>query len=443
MRALIHVLLLALADYRHEKLLSFCAIFGLAAVLAPLLILYGVKFGVLNTLTERLLSDPNTLEITPVVSGQYTREDLNKLSRMPGVAFVLPRTRSIAATMTLAAEGKSPLVVSLEPTAAGDPLLERYSLPSVTMVAQTGSDAASQADTAAPVQQNPLLRKRPGAQDPSLQEAGAILSDTAARKLGVQAGDVVLGIVERAYGGVVSSAYVRLRVHGVLPLAAQQKETVYVPLELVEGCEDFRDGRAVPELGTSNGWSGEPRPTVPREYASFRLYAGNLAAVSALHEALASQGTDTYTHAEEIEQITTLERGLTLIFSLICLAAMAGFFFSTTSSVLASIRRKQRILGLLQLTGFTRQSLLLFPLTQVVLTALLGTSIAAAAYGIAAHFLNQAFAGSLQGLEQVCRLLPEHFAWAYAISTGISLAAALAPAWQSSKIEPSEVIRDV
>ncbi len=440
MRTLIHVLLLALADYRHEKLLSFCAIFGLAAVLAPLLILYGVKFGVLNTLTERLLSDPNTLEITPVVSGQYIKEDLNKLARLPGVAFVLPRTRSIAATMTLAAEGKTPLVVSLEPTAAGDPLLERYKLPSVTMVAQQGAEAAGNAGSA---RQNPLLRKRPSAQDPTLREAGAILSDMAARKLGLQAGDVVLGIVERAYGGVISSAYVRLRVHGVLPLAAQQKETAYVPLELVESCEDFRDGRAVPELGAGNGWSGEPRPDVPREYASFRLYAGDLASVSALHETLARQGTDTYTHAEEIEQITTLERGLTLIFSLICLAAMAGFFFSTTSSVLAGIRRKQRTLGLLQLTGFTRQSLLLFPLTQVVLTALLGTSIAAAAYLVAAHFLNQAFAGSLQGLEQVCRLLPEHFAWAYAISTGISLAAALAPAWQSSKIEPSEVIRDV
>ena len=440
MRTLIHILLLALADYRHEKLLSFCAIFGLAAVLAPLLILYGVKFGVLNTLTERLLSDPNTLEITPVVSGQYTKEDLNKLARQPGVAFVLPRTRSIAATMTLAAEGKTPLVVSLEPTAAGDPLLERYKLPSVTMVAQQGAEAAGNAGSA---RQNPLLRKRPSAQDPTLREAGAILSDMAARKLGLQAGDVVLGIVERAYGGVISSAYVRLRVHGVLPLAAQQKETAYVPLELVESCEDFRDGRAVPELGAGNGWSGEPRPDVPREYASFRLYAGDLASVSVLHETLARQGTDTYTHAEEIEQIITLEQGLTLIFSLICLAAMAGFFFSTTSSVLAGIRRKQRTLGLLQLTGFTRQSLLLFPLTQVVLTALLGTSIAAAAYLVAAHFLNQAFAGSLQGLEQVCRLLPEHFAWAYAISTGISLAAALAPAWQSSKIEPSEVIRDV
>ena len=132
-----------------------------------------------------------------------------------------------------------------------------------------------------------------------------------------------------------------------------------------------------------------------------------------------------------------------IIFSLICLAAMAGFFFSTTSSVLAGIRRKQRTLGLLQLMGFSKETLVIFPLAQVVLTALLGTSVAIGAYALAAHFLNQAFAGSLQGLEQICRLMPWHFALAYAISVGVSLLAALAPAWQSSKIEPSEVIRDV
>ena len=443
MRELIHVLLLAFADYRHERLLSFCAIFGLAAVLAPLLILYGVKFGVLNTLTERMLSDPNTLEITPVVSGRYTKHDVHRLSELSGVAFVLPRTRSIAATMNLSVQGKPHLVVSLEPTASGDPLLERYKLPSVTMVEQTLSANPEPGTNEVARPANPLLVKRPQANDPSLREAGAILSDMAARKLNVRVGDVLLGCVERAYGGVVSSAYVRLRVHGVLPLAAQQKETAYVPLELVEACEDFRDGRACPEFGTKNGWSGEPRPSVPREYASFRMYAKDLNSVSRLHDTLAKNGCDTYTHAEEIEQITTLERGLTLIFSLICLAAMAGFFFSTTSSVLAGIRRKQRTLGLLQLMGFSKETLVIFPLAQVVLTALLGTSVAIGAYALAAHFLNQAFAGSLQGLEQICRLMPWHFALAYAISVGVSLLAALAPAWQSSKIEPSEVIRDV
>lgn len=450
MRSSLHIILLAIADFRHERMLSICSIFGLAAVLAPLLILYGVKFGVVQTLTSRMASDPNTLEITPVASGRFTEQHFANLRTVQGVAFILPRTRSIAATMNLSAvhEGVSrQATVSLEPTATGDPLLGRYQAPTVTMVPRQEQDHGAQANEATvQAQSRPsssLLAKRPEAEDPNLREAGVVLSDGAARKLGAKKGDSLLGTVERAYGGRISRAYVRLRVHGILPLAAQQKDTAYVPLELVEGCEDFRDGRAVPELGAANGWTGEERPEAARIYPSFRLYADSLQSVTTLRDYLARNGVDTYTHAEEIEQITTLENGLNLIFSLICLVACIGFFSSTTSSVLAAIRRKQRTLGLLQLTGFGKGQLMLFPLTQVVLTALLGTTLAIVTYVVTALWLNTSFAGSLQGLEQVCLLLPVHYGMAYLLSIVISLLAALCPAWRSTKIEPSEVIRDV
>ena len=450
MRSSLHIILLAIADFRHERMLSICSIFGLAAVLAPLLILYGVKFGVVQTLTSRMASDPNTLEITPVASGRFTEQHFANLRTVQGVAFILPRTRSIAATMNLSAvhEGVSrQATVSLEPTATGDPLLGRYQAPTVTMVPWQEQDHGAQANEATvQAQSRPsssLLAKRPEAEDPNLREAGVVLSDGAARKLGAKKGDSLLGTVERAYGGRISRAYVRLRVHGILPLAAQQKDTAYVPLELVEGCEDFRDGRAVPELGAANGWTGEERPEAARIYPSFRLYADSLQSVTTLRDYLARNGVDTYTHAEEIEQITTLENGLNLIFSLICLVACIGFFSSTTSSVLAAIRRKQRTLGLLQLTGFGKGQLMLFPLAQVVLTALLGTTLAIVTYVVTALWLNTSFAGSLQGLEQVCLLLPVHYGMAYLLSIVISLLAALCPAWRSTKIEPSEVIRDV
>lgn len=450
MRSSLHIILLAIADFRHERMLSICSVFGLAAVLAPLLILYGVKFGVVQTLTSRMASDPNTLEITPVASGRFTEQHFANLRTVQGVAFILPRTRSIAATMNLSAvhEGVSrQATVSLEPTATGDPLLGRYQAPTVTMVPRQEQDHGAQANEATvQAQSRPsssLLAKRPEAEDPNLREAGVVLSDGAARKLGAKKGDSLLGTVERAYGGRISRAYVRLRVHGILPLAAQQKDTAYVPLELVEGCEDFRDGRAVPELGAANGWTGEERPEAARIYPSFRLYADSLQSVTTLRDYLARNGVDTYTHAEEIEQITTLENGLNLIFSLICLVACIGFFSSTTSSVLAAIRRKQRTLGLLQLTGFGKGQLMLFPLTQVVLTALLGTTLAIVTYVVTALWLNTSFAGSLQGLEQVCLLLPVHYGMAYLLSIVISLLAALCPAWRSTKIEPSEVIRDV
>ena len=74
---------LATADYRRERLLS---ILGLAAVLAPLLVLYGVKFGVVTTMVSRMRSDPLTLELSPVSSGHFTQDFFTSLRQEPGVA---------------------------------------------------------------------------------------------------------------------------------------------------------------------------------------------------------------------------------------------------------------------------------------------------------------------------------------------------------------------
>ena len=49
----------------------------------------------------------------------------------------------------------------------------------------------------------------------------------------------------------------------------------------------------------------------------------------------------------------------------------------------------------------------------------------------------------LSGMEQVCRLLPQHFLLAFAAVAGLALAAALGPALRAARIEPSEVIREV
>lgn len=411
------MLRLACKDYWHEFLLSACAVLGLAAVLTPLLVLYGVKFGVVQTLTERLRNDPRNLEISPVISGRYTPEYLAKLAAHPDVAFVLPRTRSIAATMDLSAgngDARSVLVASLEPTAEGDPLLLRF-----------GATVPSMP------------------QSPDAEAIGVTLSSSAAEKLHLKQGDTLNGKVERRFQGKVQTARVALRVTAVLPLAAQQKDVAYVPLPLMEATEDYRDGRAVPELGAQNGWTGEPRPQGERVYPGFRLYARGLDHVMPLREAFAAQKLDVYTHAEEIEQVTALARALNLIFALICAATAIGFLASTASSVLAGIKRKERVLGLLRLHGFTTGKLMLFPLAQSLLTALAGTALASGVYGVAAFAINKLFSASVTGMEQVCLLLPEHFVLAFAAVSGLALLAALAPALRAARVEPSEVIREI
>ena len=134
MHTLVQICHLSLRDYLHERLLSACAVLGLAAVLAPLLILFGVKFGVVETLTERLHSDPATLEISPVGSGHFSAADMDRWRDDGRVAFVMPRTRTLAVTVELLPERGTPLHVSMEPTGHEDPLLARHALPAQGLV---------------------------------------------------------------------------------------------------------------------------------------------------------------------------------------------------------------------------------------------------------------------------------------------------------------------
>ena len=117
MHTLVQICHLSLRDYLHERLLSACAVLGLAAVLAPLLILFGVKFGVVETLTERLRSDPATLEISPVGSGHFSAADMARWRDDGRVAFVMPRTRTLAARWSCCRSGGRPCTSPWNPPA--------------------------------------------------------------------------------------------------------------------------------------------------------------------------------------------------------------------------------------------------------------------------------------------------------------------------------------
>ncbi len=420
--------LLAVQDYYHEKILSACVILSLAAVLAPLLVLYGVKFGVISTMTDRLKNNPTTLEIIPVASGHYTTAFFEELASLPNVAFVLPRTRAIAATMTLSLPNENNILsrvhVSLEPTAPQDVLLQRYlvTTPSVQHTKSVPQDAFA-----------------------------ITLSAEAARRLHVAVGDNLVGRVERTNKGRIENAQVALWVEGILPLEAQQKAVAFIPLSLLEATEDFRDGRKPLEdarLTVDKGWTGEEDVAVAmgkegRVYPAFRLYARSLEDVETLRIYFEHKRIDVFTQAEQIAAVFSLSASLNLIFGLIGTAAALGFGASTSSNALATVRRKERHLGILRLMGFSSGDIMTFPLFQSVLTSCLGTLLATALYLIIALLIDYLFAQSLQGIEQVCSLPWTHLGAAFGIVLGLSLLATVFPAVRAARVEPSEVIRDV
>jgi putative ABC transport system permease protein len=392
---------LAGRDYRNEWQMSGFFILALAAVLGPMLILFGLKFGIIGSMLDNLIEDPRNREIRPVGSGRYDRVWIEQMRNRPEIAFIVPRTRAIAATIELkSVSGKQIIPVEMIPTDRGDPLLRQRQLPQ------------------------------------GMQQL--ILSASAARKLRVRAGDTVSGSIARRYKGRSERVHVSLKVTDVAPTASFSRDGAFVPLYLLEAAEDFRDGHAVPALG----WGGTAT-TEERSYPSFRLYAQSIYDVSPLSEALAKLGIETSTRAADIDIVRNMDRNLSAVFWLIAVIGLAGFSLSLSASLWANVDRKRKELSVLRLVGLRTADIVWFPVIQSAFTALFGWLVACLIFLLVSYTINHMFANQLESGETLCRLLPSHLIFALGLTLAASILAASMAGYRAARIEPSEGLREI
>ncbi|UVM55675.1 ABC transporter permease [Pseudomonas sp. B21-012] len=392
---------LAWRDYRNDARLSVCSVLALVAVIAPLLVLFGLKFGLVSSLTERLQRDPAVREVIPLGGGRFSADFVAELAARNDVAFALPRTRQIAATADLVLAARKVVVnVEMIPTALNDPLLQGLAVP--------------------------------GAVDQ------IVLSRTAAEKLGAKAGDQLDASFSRQLAGQIQAQRTTLKVVAVLPLEAFERDALFAPLALLEAAEDYRDGRAVPAFG----WEGERHTgEVQRVYPAFRLYARNLTDVEPLRRFFADRQLLVSTQAPAIAQVQSLSRNLTLVFWIIAALAVSGAFAAICAGALAAVERKRRELSVLRLLGFSTVALLAFVVLQALYSGVFAAVIGAALYALAESGLNQLFM-QMPG-EYASHLLPSHYLVALLAVLLASAAAAALGGWRVARIDACEGIRDV
>jgi putative ABC transport system permease protein len=217
---------LAFKDIVHDWLLSLCLVLAISAIIAPLLILFGLKFGAVETMRSRLVQDPKNREIRPLTTRSFSREWFDELRAHQGeVAFVAPMTRQISASvMATNAAGDLREPLSLMVTAPGDPLL----LENSGVVPEPGE---------------------------------CVLTEAAAKALNVVVGDQLTLGAQRIIQGRYENGTFPVRIAAVLGERASSLRAAYVRLEVVEAVEDYKDGRAVPAYG----WQGE----LPEAYPVF------------------------------------------------------------------------------------------------------------------------------------------------------------------------------
>ncbi|MCP4768447.1 MAG: peptide ABC transporter permease [Gammaproteobacteria bacterium] len=398
-----NIIRLSFRDYSHEWRMSGCFILALASVLAPMMILFGLKFGIVTTMIHELIENPANREIKPIGSGRYDDAWIDGMRQREEVEFIIPRTRALAATIQLrSTSAKRILSTELLATAAGDPLLV-------------------------------------GANRQPQNYFQVILSQTAAKKLNVKPGAEIDASLARQFQGKRERVHLPLEVIDVAAAGVISRNVAFVDLELLIASEQFKDGRAVEALG----WLGDTGVLDGRVYPSFRLYARSIYDVEELVSELEKEGTRVKANVAEISTVQSIDQNLSVIFWVIACVGAVGFAFSLGASLWANVDRKRKELSVLRLVGFKGGRIVMFPVLQSCYTAVLGWLLAVLVY-LAFEYIINVFLAPRINLDRVlCFLLIEHFLWALALTVVIAISAAVLGGMRAARIQPSDGLRDL
>ncbi|MBR4605691.1 MAG: ABC transporter permease [Lachnospiraceae bacterium] len=398
---------LAVRDWLHEASLSLCAVLALTSILSPLLILHGVHTGVVEKMRERLMQDPSILVVMPQGSSGsgFSEETIREIKARPECAFCIGRTRSVASELSVISPTGEALTITLEPSSEEDPILERYHI-------------------GVPTDANGLYT--------------VVLTHTAAHKLKAIEGTVLHAkIARRLSSGKYERTEFDLHVQAVLPAEAHGMDTGFLALPLLIDIQDFRDGYSTRLLPT-----GTERPKgLHRYFESFRAYATSLDEVEQFDIWCQKNNIPVKTRSKDIASIKNIDKSLSTIIHVISATTGTGFFAFMISTLHASIRRKWKMLGMLRLIGFSRLSILIYPMTQAITTGLFGILLSFLIYGIIAFGIDMLFA-SQSGGEAICVVHTVDFCIIAVIVQLLIIISSWKISLQASRIDPSLAIRE-
>lgn len=402
MRRRLLSLRLAMADLRHERVATLCQIISLAALLVPLLILLGIKNGVLAERTAALLQNPESLRLSIASTGAYPRSLLERLARDPDVRFVAPHPAQLAVLADFTgAEDAAPVVsrVALLATGAGDPYLPEGAAPPA-----------------------------PGQVHLSAALAGG---------LGAATGDQVTALLppnpEQPEGG-----FLDFTVAGIVPAGTWGRSGALLNEADLFLIHDWTEGKLrATDLNPLRGQVA-PRDSFP----SIRLYAADVPAAFRLVDRLAAEGIPVGSSLDQARDLAQLDQALTLGFRVVAGVGLAGYSAAFAASLWNSVIRKRRAISLLRLGGLGRGAAALLPVVQAVAIVLIGWALSLAVCGAGIRLLDLTFGGTLGVGRPIARLGWGDLAASGAAALAVGLAASAWAAVAVTGISPQEGIDD-
>jgi len=396
-------------DLLYERTAFLTQVLALGAVLAPLLILHSLRYGVVEGLLSDLAAAPENrlIAVSPASGARgYDSELLEWLAELPQTGFIAPNIAPIAKDVrvitpdtTLARTARATVLA----TGTGDPMLPAGLAP-------------------------------PGRDE-------AVISQALARRLGLAAGDAIAIRLERTLtdGGPETLRH-RMTITGILDPAIWPRPGLLVSLDVLTAIGQWQDFRAVPDFG----WGGPQPPDTP-VYYNFRLYASDLPSIRPLLQRLQERGIDARApRLAEYESIAALNRSLGLVFLVVALAGGTGYAAAFAANLWAGVERKRRDLSLLRLLGLARLQTAAFPLVQATIIAVAGWAVASALFALASWQINTRLGIGLPVDSPAISLLtPAHLLFALGLTLVTALVAALVAARRVTAIDPAEGVRHV
>ncbi len=392
---------LAFKDLWHDKKITFCLTVSLSSVVAPLLLLLGLKSGVITSMEEEFMRDPQKREIKILGHRAHDLAWFETLSLHDQTGFLIPKTRILNAQVDLVRDVKHFMrKVETIPTKPGDPILS-------------------------------------GRSEFPVAEDQVVVSHTVALALNVRHGDELTVVVARKYQGLTQAGKYRVTVIGVLPESAFLRHAVFVDFKLLLAVDDFKDEYAVPDFGIVEGKSR----TVRKDFASARVFAKSLQGVAELADFIRQTGVEVKTHAKDIEMIQQTEKVLSYIVRVIACVAVVGAAVSLAGFLFANVERKRQHVAMLRLLGFSTGSIALYPVIQSLVIATLGFLLAAGGYYLGAAEFDRALGSAMQQQNFICRLSQGQLLSAYLLTDFVVIIAALIGGFRAIQVEPAEIFR--
>lgn len=449
------ILTLAFKELRHDWKATGVLLCVIVSIVTPLLILFGLKQGVINTQRELLLNDPCNLEIKML--GHYHLSPLwfEQKAKDSRIQFIIPITRFLNTDINIIDKENKNSFVDLIPTGQGDPLLKLTAI-------------------AAPVQDNEVL-----------------ITHALAKRLHINKGEQIQSQLFRKMNNESQTSHASLLVKDILPdYSCLQRSAILTTLNFLKTVEDFKEGQQVdlfkvennklvtlkkkpndfkqlsknnhsffssknknPELIEQPIKTESVVPTQTKTtYAKARIFAKSLEDVTALSDELrsSSEEIEVISKAAEIEKLKQLNNFLNILLLIVLLIGAVGGGLALGGNFLLTIERKRLQIAQLRLLGIGKKQVNLFLWVQGIIitsTAFIMASLLSLITKIISDIYSQDILGEVMQITnnevKIFYLSGQDYLFAYTGTLIFSSLVIVIGTKRANSIEPGEQLREI